>query len=428
MRVVFIHPDLGVGGAERLIVDAAIAVKSNGHEVTMLTSHYDPNHCFEDTKTLDVVVSGKSFPRHIAGRFHALLAYFKIFWATLWLLWFSGMNFDVVVVDQISLPVIALKMLAFGARKFKVLFYCHFPDQLLCVYDKKRNFMKRFYRKPLDWLEMVSTGMSDVILVNSNFTKNVFRQTFPSLNSKQLEVLYPSLNTEIIDSMLSKPFENESKAELSPLAKDNQEQMQKFGKKKYVFLSINRYERKKNLKLAVDAMIELKEQLSEELWATCHLVHAGGYDYRVAENVEYYQELKDYIEANGLSENVSLMRSISDSEKTKLLRNCFCLIYTPTNEHFGIVPIEAMYCEKPVLATNTGGPLETVADNVTGFLIEPNEKAFGEKMSKLVLDKTLRPRMAAAARQRVISNFSFFSFKEKLNNILKDMTASSKMD
>jgi len=175
-------------------------------------------------------------------------------------------------------------------------------------------------------------------------------------------------------------------------------------------------------------MIELKGLLSDDLWTSCHLVHAGGYDYRVAENVEYYQELKEYIEANGLGENVSLMRSISDGEKTKLLRNCFCLIYTPTNEHFGIVPIEAMYCEKPVLATNTGGPLETVVDNVTGFLVEPNEKAFGEKMSKLVLDKTLRPRMATAARQRVISNFSFFSFKEKLNNILKDMTTSSKMD
>jgi alpha-1,3/alpha-1,6-mannosyltransferase len=33
---IFIHPDLGVGGAERLIIDAAIAAKSNGHHVTMV--------------------------------------------------------------------------------------------------------------------------------------------------------------------------------------------------------------------------------------------------------------------------------------------------------------------------------------------------------------------------------------------------------
>ena len=430
MHVVFIHPDLGVGGAERLIVDAAVAAKSSGHHVTIVTSHYDPNHCFEDTKQLDVRVSGSSFPRHIAGKFHALFAYLKIFWATFWLLWFSNLKYDIVVVDQISLPVIALKWFAFGKQnnnKFKVLFYCHFPDQLLCVYDKKRNFMKRFYRLFIDWLELVSTGMSDVILVNSTFTKNVFRDTFPSLESKQLQVLYPSLNTELIDNIFNENEKKASSKEINsnPYSKDNGEEMEKLKKKKYVFLSINRYERKKNLKLAVDTMIELKKILPESEWSQCHLVHAGGYDYRVNENVTYYDELKSYVEISELSGHVSLLRSISDVEKARLLRSCFCLLYTPTNEHFGIVPIEAMYCEKPVIATNTGGPLETVAHDVTGFLVDASASAFAEKMSCLVLDKTLRPRMASAARLRVINNFSFFSFKDKLNKILNQMLSAN---
>lgn len=155
MNLVFIHPDLGLGGAERLIVDCAIAAKSNGHQVTILTNHYDPNRCFSDTNQLDIIVKASNLPRHISGRFHAFFAYLKILLASVWLLYFSGVKYDVIVCDQISLPIIFLKLFNFSSKKFKILFYCHFPDQLLCVYDKKKNFLKRFYRTPLDWAEMV---------------------------------------------------------------------------------------------------------------------------------------------------------------------------------------------------------------------------------------------------------------------------------
>jgi alpha-1,3/alpha-1,6-mannosyltransferase len=57
--VAFIHPDLGIGGAERLVVDAAIGMQALGHSVVMYTSHHDPRHCFEETRNgkLEVKVS-----------------------------------------------------------------------------------------------------------------------------------------------------------------------------------------------------------------------------------------------------------------------------------------------------------------------------------------------------------------------------------
>lgn len=60
MRVIFIHPDLGIGGAERLVIDAALALKAKGHSVQFVTAHHDQDHCFTETKdgTLDVCVSG----------------------------------------------------------------------------------------------------------------------------------------------------------------------------------------------------------------------------------------------------------------------------------------------------------------------------------------------------------------------------------
>ena len=50
MKVIIVHPDLGIGGAERLIVDAAVALKEKGNDVTIYTSHHDKNHCFPETK------------------------------------------------------------------------------------------------------------------------------------------------------------------------------------------------------------------------------------------------------------------------------------------------------------------------------------------------------------------------------------------
>ncbi len=45
------------------------------------------------------------------------------------------------------------------------------------------------------------------------------------------------------------------------------------------------------------------------------------------------------------------------------------LLYTPLKEHFGIVPLEAMFLKKAVLAINDGGPRRTIKDTVTGYLL-----------------------------------------------------------
>lgn len=49
-NVVFFHPDLGIGGAERLVVDAAVGLQNKGHKVTIFTSHCDPKHCFDEAR------------------------------------------------------------------------------------------------------------------------------------------------------------------------------------------------------------------------------------------------------------------------------------------------------------------------------------------------------------------------------------------
>ena len=64
LKIAFIHPDLGIGGAEQLIINLAIALQNKGHTIEIHTPHYDKSHCFEPTKdgTLSIKVHGSIFP------------------------------------------------------------------------------------------------------------------------------------------------------------------------------------------------------------------------------------------------------------------------------------------------------------------------------------------------------------------------------
>ena len=101
--------------------------------------------------------------------------------------------------------------------------------------------------------------------------------------------------------------------------------------------------------------------------------------------------------------------------KARLLRRASCLLYTPHNEHFGIVPVEAMYAECPVIAVNSGGPLESVAEGVTGFLRPQEPQLWADAISTLVADPAQGARMGKAGRQRVVDTFSLESFARTLD-------------
>ncbi|XP_007556284.1 alpha-1,3/1,6-mannosyltransferase ALG2 [Poecilia latipinna] len=394
-RVVFLHPDLGIGGAERLVVDAAVALKSQGCSVQIWTAHYDPKHCFSETRDPDlpVVCAGDWLPTSVFGYLHALCAYLRMIYVAFYLVFLSGVEYDVIFCDQVSVCIPVLRL---SRHRKKVLFYCHFPDQLL---TQRKSALKKLYRAPIDWMEERTTGMADMILVNSQFTAGVFRETFCSLNRVQPDVLYPSLNTNAFDQMST---EAQGLQGLLPEGVT------------HLFLSLNRYERKKNLGLALEALAVLRCSLTPAQRAGVHLVVAGGYDDRVTENVQHYNELTELAEQLHLRDCVTFMRSPSDSVKVVLLQTATAVLYTPSREHFGIVPVEAMYCSCPVIAVNSGGPLESIADEETGFLCEPTAEAFSKAMERLIRDARLRRDMGQAGRRRVEERFSLQAFSNQL--------------
>ncbi|EGG23851.1 glycosyltransferase [Cavenderia fasciculata] len=393
LKIAFLHPDLGIGGAERLVVDAALALKSKGHSVTMYTSRHDPKRSFKETHNgeLEVKVAGGYFPRHLFWRFMVICAIIRNVLCALSII-FGKTKYDVVVIDQISASIPLFKLLS----RSRVLFYCHFPDKLL---TSRTSLLKKLYRVPVDWFEEYTTSWADRTVVNSNFTASIFKESFKSIHNLP-SVLYPSLNLKQYDE--TKP----SNEGLSFIPKD-----------KKIILSINRYERKKNLLLALDAFKELRDKLQgDNNVDQYHVVIAGGYDPGLKENVEHLQELKQRCQELGISDHVSFVCSFNEEQRSWLLRNSICLVYTPSNEHFGITPLEGMYMRLPVVAVNSGGPLETVKNGVTGYLCNPTPKDFSTAFYKIV--KANSKEMGNEGRKWVEKSFSFQQFANSLDDIV----------
>ncbi|RYQ99483.1 hypothetical protein Ahy_B07g087417 isoform A [Arachis hypogaea] len=180
------------------------------------------------------------------------------------------------------------------------------------------------------------------------------------------------------------------------------------------FLSINRFERKKNIELAISAFAMLHSPEAS-------LTIAGGFDIRLKENVEYLEELKALAEREGVSNRIRFITSCSTTERNALLSECLCVIYTPKDEHFGIVPVEAMAAYKPVIACNSGGPLESVKNDETGFLCDPIPEEFSSAMAKFIKDPKEAERMGREARKHVVDSFSTHTFGQSLNRYIVDI-------
>lgn len=379
-------------------MDAAVGLKSRDHQVVIYTSRFDRSHAFTETTdgTLDVRVRGDGIiPRNFGGRLSILCAMLRQLHLVVNLInTKEGQIYDVFIVDQLSICIPLIREYFPSA---KILFYGHFPDKLLSDHT---SIIKKIYRLPFDALEEWSTGLSDVIVVNSNFTKTVFREAFPRIKS-HLDVLYPCVNTTDYLKYTPSPFPAKS-----------------------FVLSINRFEKKKNIELAINAFsIATKDHAT----TPAKLILAGGYDFKVKENTLYLAELQTLCSRLGLSyatiwptdgpsayhtrdvhsKTVIFIPSIPDSVKKQLLADAAILAYTPSNEHFGIVPLEAMLAGTPVLATNSGGPLETVTQ-ATGWHEPPDPEKWAPILQFALFGMTQEQRDTYAhnCRVLVLSKFS----------------------
>ncbi len=77
-------------------------------------------------------------------------------------------------------------------------------------------------------------------------------------------------------------------------------------------------------------------------------------------------------------------------------------MYTPHDEDYGYVTLQAFRAGKPVItAADSGGVLEWVEDGVTGLVTDGTPAGIAKAIDRLATDRELLERLGAAARERV---------------------------
>lgn len=439
LHIVFLHLDLGIGGAEQLIINLALASLPN-NKVSIFTTHCNQNHCFQEvSKDSDnpgplakyVHIVGQFLPLNILGKLTALCSTIRMIYLSIVAKWMFP-DADVFVLDVLPTPI---PFLTCGIRSVKsVIYYCHFPDKLLTRSSvngdivtrsnvpKKRfqDFIRGVYRSVMDRLEEWTMSYADLICVNSNFTKEEVLRVFPgfgdkiSTSSKYLRVLYPAID-------LSKFIEPDFDWKRTLVEKESTKSIQA------PIVSLNRFERKKNIEVLLHAYAGIKRKRRrtlKEYVPLPPLIIAGGYDPRNKENAEYLTELQDLSISLNINDDIEFRPSVTDDDRATLLRSAICVVYTPFREHFGIVPLEAMYAGSAIVALNSGGPKETVQDGSTGYLVDLKPGDTCENLEtaieNVITDPVKAIEMGKKGHEHVKTKFGIETFQSQWSSILFD--------
>lgn len=93
---------------------------------------------------------------------------------------------------------------------------------------------------------------------------------------------------------------------------------------------------------------------------------------------------------------VDFRGAVSDEELLSLYAACGAVLFTPADEDYGYIALEAFLSKKPVVTcTDSGGPLEFVVDGETGRIAAPNGPAVGAAAAELLAAPALARRLGA---------------------------------
>jgi len=96
------------------------------------------------------------------------------------------------------------------------------------------------------------------------------------------------------------------------------------------------------------------------------------------------------------------------------------------NDSFGIPVVEAMASGAPVVASRSGGVVETVKDRETGFIVEKNDAPqMAQALLRLLEDDALRESMGRAGRQRALTYFTWDRVAEDMRKRYQALSGTS---
>ncbi|MFL5860131.1 MAG: glycogen synthase [Solirubrobacteraceae bacterium] len=243
--------------------------------------------------------------------------------------------------------------------------------------------------------ERVSLEAADAVIAVSEGSKRDILACYPAIDEQRVHVVYNGIDT----------------GEYVP--DHGTDVLERFGidSKRPSVVFVGRITRQKGVSLLVRAAAHFDPSAQLVLCAGAPDTPEIGAE--VAAGVERLQQSRDGI--------VWIDQMLPKTDVIQLLSHATVFACPSVYEPLGIVNLEAMACEAAVVASATGGIVEVVRDDETGYLVPleqaPGEidpidpdvfaQAFAERVNTLIADPALAEQMGRAGRRRVIDHFAW---------------------
>jgi alpha-maltose-1-phosphate synthase len=270
------------------------------------------------------------------------------------------------------------------------------------------------------WMERTAILDADAIVAVSHGTKDDIQRAYPDVDAKKIHVIYNGIDLE----------QYRWTPETTSLEKYGVDQTRPY------VLFVGRITRQKGVTHLVDAIPYLPP-------GTQVVLCAGAPD-----TPEIAAEMRAKVEAArakaGSGPNAAkivwIENMVTKQEAIQLYSHCAVFCCPSVYEPFGIINLEAMACRAPVVASATGGILEVVVDNQTGYLVpfvadpvttfptEPEQfsRDLAMRIAELLDDPKKAKAMGEAGRKRVEEHFSWTAIAAQTIDLYRDLIASKK--
>jgi glycosyltransferase involved in cell wall biosynthesis len=316
MKTALVHDYLNqAGGAERVVE----ALHEMYPSSPVFTSFYDRKRMPEIFRSMDIRTSFMQHLPFIMALFKRYLPLYPFAFGS-----FNLSGYDLIISSSAAWGK--------GVKKRKGathICYCHSPMRFVWMRDyylekEKYGFLKKIILHPiLEWLKVwdIQTASSvDHFIANSAATAKRIKLFY----GRDAAVIHPPVDTSFF-----KPYNGEIKD---------------------FFLIVSRLNPYKQIDLAIEAFNELGLPL--------YIIGKGPDEKRL----------------KGLAKpNIKFLGKLTDDEIVKYYSRCRAYIL-PGEEDFGLTPVEAQACGRPVIAFRAGGALESVSEGITGLFFDKAEK------------------------------------------------------
>lgn len=375
MHIVYLHPHFTYpGGAGTVVLETAKRLQQRGMKISIVTQTINP-----EIKRLYPEINFECIGGHLPNSISYWVNFFNYYGRIQKIL-------DRINPDIIFPHVFPSNYWGFLYKrqnpKIPCIWFCHEPSAF--VHDKRvidglpnpMRFLAKLSNPVMQVLDKRLVSYSDHILVNSDFTANRCKDVYGYTIS---DIIYPGINIEEFPS--------------TPAEKEN------------FVLCVSQLTKFKNVDQAITSIAQLKENGNN-----IKLVIVGDGPERM--------NLVEQAEHLGVSENVLFPGRVDRQQLISCYARALCVVFLSVDEPFGIVPIEAQAAWTPVIATRSGGPLESIINGESGFLIEPNSiDELKEKLDELLQNPHRAMQMGINGRNNVAQFFSWDIAAKRLSEI-----------